>query len=727
MFGIPFLSAKNEKSDEYVFILFLSGIRAYGFAFSKKDAHLRSAVYSEHTDSFLKEATKSIEKIIGSVEKDLGEGVYLRKCVLFLGSLYTTDAGSIREDYLAKIKKLTKDLDLVNLGYVNLYEAVSTYYGEKYINLFFTEENEYDYCTYEIYKGELIKVERKAKTQNEAEVLKEVYANLDDKVKYMFFSAKSNFKVDKHVEVLEEKEIREMFMHAYFKNDAQETSEEGTENQGMPTTPQVEEESGKKDKTHSIKAEPTVVAGVISAAPGFKVLDAPLEATEDVPAIGEVDSEMKTELGVLDDEKGELSEKTSNWPDFEESETNTDSDFAFANGAAFSGFTEKKTSFLPKTKKGNPFGFVQKIKQFKLPRQSGFALLLIPLGLFVFLYLNFVSRADISVVTKKENFSEKVNFEIGANGLASKYSENYDFKINSETSGENQIGEKASGEIAIYNKQTKEINLEKGSLFKKSGINFVLSNDVTVPSATDAGKIIVKGEKIVDVTAESIGAEGNIDKGSELVSVDYPEGDLYAVANTDFKGGYKKTVAVFSEEDKAILEKKALERIKRDLQNNFYTKHTRDNLLFLATTKLSKEEKKYSLKVNEEGGEVLANYKGQAQVYYLSKHNLESDVQKKKLSGKEFVENTFKLANIKLLKEEKASFKYSAVVKGQVQHFIDKTSLLNNLAGKGVSAAEKIIRAERNVSEAKIIVSPLDIKFIPFNKKRIFFHFVESL
>ena len=31
---------------------------------------------------------------------------------------------------------------------------------------------------------------------------------------------------------------------------------------------------------------------------------------------------------------------------------------------------------------------------------------------------------------------------------------------------------------------------------------------------------------------------------------------------------------------------------------------------------------------------------------------METDVQKKKLSGKEFVENTFKLANIKLLKEE---------------------------------------------------------------------------
>ena len=116
MFNLPFLRKNALEKERYIFMLYLSGEKIYGFGFDESSPENQSSIYQEHVDPFLKDAEVVVGKIINNCERDLGENVYLKRTVLILNSLYTTESGAIREDFLQQIKKLLKDVDLENLG-----------------------------------------------------------------------------------------------------------------------------------------------------------------------------------------------------------------------------------------------------------------------------------------------------------------------------------------------------------------------------------------------------------------------------------------------------------------------------------------------------------------------------------------------------------------------------------------------------------------------------------
>jgi len=164
MFSLPFLQKNNPESDKYIFFLFLSGEKIYGFAFEEGDPENRSALYQEHVDSFLKDASEKIEKILANTERDLGENVYLKKAVLVLNALYTTESGAIREDFLKQIKKILRNVDLVNLGYLNFHEVINYQFGKKYPLFQLLEESVYDYNLYILNGQEVEKTTKIAKS-----------------------------------------------------------------------------------------------------------------------------------------------------------------------------------------------------------------------------------------------------------------------------------------------------------------------------------------------------------------------------------------------------------------------------------------------------------------------------------------------------------------------------------------------------------------------------------
>jgi len=659
MFSLPFLQKNSPQSDKYIFILFLSGEKAYGFAFEENDPENRSTLYQEHVDSFLKNAAEKVEKILANVERDLGENVYLKKTVLVLNALYTTESGAIREDFLKQIKKLLKAVDLDNLGYLNFYEVINFHFGKKYPRFHLLEESVYDYNLYILANGEVEKTTKIAKSEDWEGNFKEIAKQIEDKLLLTAFFYK---KPQGHVEykhLIEEGDLAGMFTEVYFKDKTKPAA---------PSAPVIEPE-----KPPEPSKEPEVAVEAIPMAPGFTIAS--------------------TELAYKEDLREE--------PVFEE---------PVSTGKKFN---------LPKIK----FNFV-------IPKFGLGLYMLVGLVIFLFGFLGyyfFFHRAEVVLSTKKESYSSEIKFEVsGKSQFAEQFSRKVSGKVEGATTGEKVTGEKATGEITVYNGLNEKRDLAEGAVFKaKNGAQFVLDDGITVPSATDSADInqgvVTKafGKKTVSVTARDIGAEGNIDSGSKLTYGDLDEDDFYALANADFNGGVKKTVAVFSSRDSQNLEKKVLASTKSQLLTNFRSQNSSEDILFPETITTSTLKKNFSQEIGAEVSRVTLSYSGDIKAYYAPYRELVAEVQKRKLKDKEFVENTFSLAKVKLQSSKNGVYNYSALVKGKVQNLVDQPFLKSRLRGKTISSARSVLEEERNIIEYALTTKPLPLPFLPINNERI--------
>ncbi len=657
MFKIPFLQPKG-KSDGFVLLVFFSGEKIYGYAFEEANLDNRTALYSEHADPFLKDATDKIEKIILDCEKDLKGGAYLKKTVLFLNSLYATESGALREDFLKQIKKNLKNLDLENLGYVHLYEAVTHTYAESRKHFYIIEESVYDFTVYEVKQGETVKTAKVAKTQSEAENWKELEKILEGKTERIGFFYRPPQKKTFHIDILiQEPELIDIFTKIYFKN--------GEPPKNVPAQGEAEERKEPDRLPHSS------LSGLPSA-PGFT--DG-TEKTWAVPAEEDEKPPLKAEV-------------------------------------------------------------VNKLSSFKMPKLNLAFQKKWLLFLAVFLipgYLFFLHQADVQLTTKKENFSTEIDFVIVERKFGEVLSEDVAIKVSKQTSGEKEVGEKASGEVSIYNGSFEKKDIAEGTEIKtqKGGVAFVTLSSVTVPAATitanlDEGVVTRSfGKKSVGLKAVKIGADANINEGTKLVFADLPEDDFYAVATQDFSGGFKKTVRVFSAEDKEELSEKAMSSVKRELQVKFNGKKGVDNVLFIDTARIANPKEKLSAKMEDEVDNVTLELSGRASALYVPQSSLVKKVQTERLRDKEFIADTFEIGKLSLQEAEGGEYTYTAIVKGQVQNFIDRDRLLSGVTGKLVNRARNILDEERNITEFVIKTKPIPLPIMPLRKAGISFSFVD--
>ncbi|OGK19712.1 hypothetical protein A3D80_01890 [Candidatus Roizmanbacteria bacterium RIFCSPHIGHO2_02_FULL_40_13b] len=191
-------------------------------------------------------------------------------------------------------------------------------------------------------------------------------------------------------------------------------------------------------------------------------------------------------------------------------------------------------------------------------------------------------------------------------------------KVNA--TGKNTIGEKAKGEITVYNLEKQEKTIKKGTMLKTdAGVAFTLDSDVKVASAssstTSGGDVtIVTGKQKVNSTASEIGETGNISKDTKLTFDGINSDVQRAIAFATFTGGSKKNITTVSRNDYDLLKKKVVSKITS--QANSLLKDSSPNkkvLTQLIQTKFISEA--YSSEVGEEATDVSLNAKVDVLLY----------------------------------------------------------------------------------------------------------------
>lgn len=301
-------------------------------------------------------------------------------------------------------------------------------------------------------------------------------------------------------------------------------------------------------------------------------------------------------------------------------------------------------------------------------------------------------------------------------------------ETSNETSGKKTIGEKASGEVLVYNKTSQSKTLAKGTVLSASSVSFTLDQDVSVASASDSGESLTYGKEKAKVTATKIGPSGNLKGDTEFTVGNNTTSSVYAKSESDFSGGTEREIAVVSQSDQNkvvdALTKKLAEEAKNQLQSqlgdseHFLTESLKSNIV----------SKRFDKEVGDESDNLNATVTLEFSQISYKQSDLDSffnEYMSQQLSNEYLLDTSKSYFTVdKTDINDDGSLTVSAKFFSYLLPKVDISSLPETYAGKN---AEQLKEAVSGLADKKII--GYDIHFerklpflsssLPFNKDNI--------
>jgi hypothetical protein len=177
-----------------------------------------------------------------------------------------------------------------------------------------------------------------------------------------------------------------------------------------------------------------------------------------------------------------------------------------------------------------------------------------------------VAQTSAQDVAANLTLSPSANTDINANLISpdiklKKTNQSLDF----EATGSQEIGDKASGSVVIYNTNSiTPLTIAAGTEIANGNLRYLLDSAVTVPGVSGTLTEPTFGiSQSVSVTAANIGADYNLKANTNFDISGYTT-KVYAVAKTDFTGGSKETVKIVQQSDVDL----AVEKLKNQVETD---------------------------------------------------------------------------------------------------------------------------------------------------------------
>ncbi len=359
----------------------------------------------------------------------------------------------------------------------------------------------------------------------------------------------------------------------------------------------------------------------------------------------------------------------------------------------------------------------ERLPKIKLPKiKLGFLkskIILILLGLpLIFaggIYASWqFSTADVAIFITPEELSEEISVELSTEAKSldleggvvpiEEVSVEKEGSKSRSTTGEKLIGEKASGEVKIFNRTAERVEFEGGTtLIGPEDLEFVLDNDVSIASKTadlDTG-VDRWGETTAEVTAGGIGAEYNLAAESTFTVSDFSD-DEYLARNTEaFSGGTSREIRAVSEEDLQNLRDNLTEELTSEAEKELNEKLA-DSQVIDGSFSPSAAEEEFSAEVGDEVDTISLDLTVEVTAARISQERLiqiaEQVLAEKVESGYELREGSLK-AKLDIDEEsEDENITGKLTLKGEAYPEIDQADLGQKLTGKKESKAKELIR-----------------------------------
>ncbi|MFA7676029.1 MAG: hypothetical protein WCY28_01290 [Candidatus Shapirobacteria bacterium] len=374
---------------------------------------------------------------------------------------------------------------------------------------------------------------------------------------------------------------------------------------------------------------------------------------------------------------------------------------------------------------------------FKLPKLKSNFLMFIPLFVLIILcFPLFFSKANIILFVTPYEFDKTVNITLDSDATelsssiipVDKKTITINSSVNIKTTGQKIIGNKATGEVTIFNKVEKVQNIPKGAILTDSkNQSFELINAVQVASSSsnfDTG-VMNFGQIKTVISASDIGPEFNIAKNEVFKFKDFPETTIVVKGNTDFTGGTKDQISAVSQQDKINAESQLTQKLQIAADEKINKEFNTTNNAIKETVQIKKGKTEFNREVGEETDDLTATAESTVSVFVF-KTDLKEKIltqflsQEKGFSDSDLNSDSF-VFTLKINKLDVSKATGSLNIKGYSLPKIDLDLIKKNISGKTIKKAQEIIKKNNNrVYNFNFKISFKIFNLVPFSSKNIF-------
>lgn len=358
-------------------------------------------------------------------------------------------------------------------------------------------------------------------------------------------------------------------------------------------------------------------------------------------------------------------------------------------------------------------------------------LIIVGLGVVFGLFKHF-QHATITLVLKEESVNKSFDVTATSSVTTIDYSlQKIPAKILEVTesgsgsvnaTGKSFVGDKATGNVNIFNKTDKEIALPKGTKITRIGTSstdyvFYLNDAVkiekqkTTVSETPGGASneVVYGKATVGVTAAELGNEYNLKKGEKFTVSDYNANELAGENDSDLSGGSKHEAVTITQADinsATELAKTSLtEKVQQALAGTAETDGSKINPETVVLTVLQTVPNR---KVNDEANDVTVTMQMRARSFSYTEKDLKELVKKlleENVSDKLSFTDETKMS-VEGARIENEELKFIVKVSDNVVSKVNEDEIKKIVAGRRVNVVTGYLNTLKIIESYKLVITP---------------------
>ncbi len=191
---------------------------------------------------------------------------------------------------------------------------------------------------------------------------------------------------------------------------------------------------------------------------------------------------------------------------------------------------------------------------------SVIGILIIILSFFINEYFFHLAQLTVYLPTQKleKNTKIEINYQLA--------SASADFSETINTTGKQEVGDKARGQVTIYNSNlsSAETLAQRTLIVSPNNLKFVLESEVKIASATGDASSLQPATNKVSVVAEGIGEEYNLSPNTKY-SIEGKSKNLLAKNETALTGGSKKQIQTVAKKDQEDIKEIVLNKAKKEI------------------------------------------------------------------------------------------------------------------------------------------------------------------
>ena len=174
------------------------------------------------------------------------------------------------------------------------------------------------------------------------------------------------------------------------------------------------------------------------------------------------------------------------------------------------------------------------------------------------------------------------------------------------TSGKKTVGDKAKGEVTIFNKTLNTKTFKKGTQLAAGKLIFSLDSDTTIASASEGIGSLTYGNAKATISAKDIGSTSNLGAGTDFTFEELPTTSYSSRNEKALAGGTSKEISVVSRDDQKAAREKAVAALEKQATDKLTGQIGSGEKLLDKSLVTEITAEKYSKEIGEEAAQVEA-------------------------------------------------------------------------------------------------------------------------